>query len=77
MYINNVDYDEKWARSVSEQEFVSRLTPVLWPELPELIRKEKLAAAYGLLTGKHTPDSQQSKKTRAARQPEETNEGAE
>ncbi|MDR0692447.1 MAG: hypothetical protein LBF69_05360 [Prevotellaceae bacterium] len=70
MYINDVDYDEKWARSVSEQEFVSRLTPVLWPELPELIRKEKLAAAYALITDKKVLPAKA--KQMAVQQPEET-----
>jgi hypothetical protein len=78
MKINNVDFNAEWAKSVDEPAFVKHFLPIVWPDTLEDDRKKKLSTAYELLTGKKAPESQQSKtKTRAARQPEGTTEGAE
>jgi hypothetical protein len=78
MIINSVNFNQEWAKSVDGQTFVNHFLPIVWPDTLEADRIEKLSAAYALLTGKQVQAAQQSKTNkRAARQPEQTNEGAE
>jgi hypothetical protein len=87
MKINGVNFNEEWAQTVSEEAFIKHLLPVVWQHLPEPERKEKLSAAYRLLTNK--PETTEQTETteqpaepkitpkRAKAKPSATNEGAE
>ncbi|MDR2775627.1 MAG: hypothetical protein LBC19_12975 [Tannerella sp.] len=59
MKINNVDFNADWAKSVNESTFVKHFLPIVWPEVNEPERKEKLSDAYKLLTGEQPAASEQ------------------
>jgi hypothetical protein len=75
MKINGVIFNEEWARTVGGEVFIKHFLPVVWPELPEAQRKEKLSAAYKLLVGEQ--EQPEKPKRAKAKKPEEKNEGAE
>jgi hypothetical protein len=84
MKINNVNFNEDWARSVDEPAFVKHFLPVVWQDIPEQERADKLSAAYKLLTGELQPEANkqqeaptQTKRVAKKSKPETQNEGAE
>ena len=82
MVVNSVNFNKEWAQTVSEEVFVKHFLPVVWPEISEQERKEKLSAAYKLMTvgsEQSAVGSEQSETPKRAKKvkPEATNEGAE
>jgi hypothetical protein len=91
MIINRVNFNQEWAQTVKEEVFIKRFLPVVWRELQEPERKEKLSAAYRQLTDKpnvteQTETTEQPaeptqtgtpKRAKAKAKPSATNEGAE
>jgi hypothetical protein len=69
MKINNVDFNAEWAKSVDEPAFVKHFLPIVWQELSEQERKEKISAAYRMLTGVQPEGAEQLE---APKQPETT-----
>jgi hypothetical protein len=51
MVINGVNFNREWAQTVKEEVFIKHSLPVVWQDLPEPQRKEKLSEAYKLLMG--------------------------
>jgi len=50
MKINNVDFNQEWARSVTEKDFVEHLTKEIFQELKDAKREAELKKIYTLLT---------------------------
>ncbi|MDR1155075.1 MAG: hypothetical protein LBL04_10200, partial [Bacteroidales bacterium] len=63
MVINSVNFNREWAQTVKEDVFVKHFLPVVWQDIPEPQRKERLSAAYKLLVGEQPETTEQPKTT--------------
>jgi hypothetical protein len=92
MVINGVNFNREWAQTVKEEVFIKHLLPVVWQDIPEPQRMEKLSEAYKLLVDEKPKETERpaateqsgiaeqpktTKRAKVKKKPEETNEGAE
>jgi hypothetical protein len=60
MVINGVNFNREWVQTVKEEVFIKHLLPVVWQDIPEPQRKEKLSDAYKLLMGEKPVAAEQT-----------------
>ncbi|MDR2361496.1 MAG: hypothetical protein LBD91_02075 [Prevotellaceae bacterium] len=51
-----VDFNQQWAKTVKETEFIRHFLPLIWQDLPEPKRKAELSKAHKILNGKPVED---------------------
>ena len=61
MKINGTNFNEQWAKSIDEQEFVDALMPVaIWQN--ESDKEKKLREAWRIMNGENKPKKQTASK---------------
>jgi hypothetical protein len=70
MVINGVNFNMEWAQTVKGDVFVKHFLPVVWQDIPEPQRKEKLSEAYKKLLIGEKPVAEE--RSAVTEQPAET-----